>query len=336
MKAIQHTEFGAPEVLRLVELPEPRAAANEVVIRSRTIGVNFHDLWARLGFPGMVQLPCIPGIEVAGIIEAVGEAVPGSLQPGQRVIGMPFITHGAYAELVRVPADYVYVLPEMISFEEAATLPLNYLQAYAAMVFMGHIRAGERVLIQAAAGGVGLAAVQLARLWDAEIFATASAEKHDFLKAQGVAHTIDYRSLDFEQEVQRITGNSGVDLIIDGVGGDSLAKDYRLLRYGGRLVCYGASHAIMQKSGLPENIENSFQTGGVNFLDLEGDARAVMGIHLGAEPAVLREWMNEIFHLYSEGKIRPHVGGVFPLAEAAKAHHCIHDRQNIGKVLLIP
>jgi NADPH:quinone reductase-like Zn-dependent oxidoreductase len=224
----------------------------------------------------------------------------------------------------------------MISFEEAATLPLNYLQAYAAMVFMGHIRAGERVLIQAAAGGVGLAAVQLARLWDAEIFATASAEKHDFLKAQGVAHTIDYRSLDFEQEVQRITGNSGVDLIIDGVGGDSLAKDYRLLRYGGRLVCYGASHAIMQKSGLPENIENSFQTGGVNFLDLEGDARAVMGIHLGAEPAVLREWMNEIFHLYSEGKIRPHVGGVFPLAEAAKAHHCIHDRQNIGKVLLIP
>lgn len=336
MKAIQHTDFGAPEVLRLVELPEPRAAAGEVVIRSRAIGVNFHDLWARLGFPGMVQLPCIPGIEVAGIIEAVGEAIPGSLQPGQRVIGLPLITHGAYAEQVRVPADYVYVLPDTISFEEAATLPLNYLQAYAALVFMGHIRAGERVLIQAAAGGVGLAAVQLARLWNAEIFATASSEKHTFLKAQGVAHTIDYRSLDFEQEVLRITGNSGIDLIIDGVGGDTFAKGYRLLRFGGRLVCYGASQAIKQKSGLPENIESTYQTGEVSFLALEGDARAVMGIHLGAEPPMLKGWMNEIFHLYSEGKIRPHVGRVFPLAEAAKAHHYIHDRQNIGKVLLIP
>ncbi len=133
-----------------------------------------------------------------------------------------------------------------------------------------------------------------------------------------------------------MTEHSGVDLIIDGVGGETFAKGYRLLRFGGRLVCYGATHAITQKSGLPENIENTYQTGGVSFLSLEGDARAVMGIHLGAEPPVLKSWMDEIFHLHSAGKIRPHVGRVFPLVEAAQAHHYIHDRQNIGKVLLIP
>ncbi len=336
MKAIQHTGFGAPEVLQLVELPDLTPAAGRMVIRSHALGVNFHDIWTRLGFPGMVELPSIPGIEVAGVIEAVGEDVPGSLRPGQRVIGLPLLTHGAYAEQVEVSAEYVYVLPDAISFEEAATLPLNYLQAYAALIFMGRIRDKERVLIQAGAGGVGLAAVQLARLWNAEIFATASPSKHDFLKAQGVEHAIDYRSLDFEQEVLRITGNSGVDVIIDGVGGETLAKGYRLLRFGGRLVCFGATHAVSSKSVLADDIENTYQTGEVSFLSLEGDARAVMGIHLGAEPPVLKGWMDEIFSLYSAGKIKPHVGRVFPLAEAAQAHHYIHDRQNVGKVLLIP
>ena len=181
----------------------------------------------------MVELSAIPGIEVAGVIEAVGEEVPEALRPGQRVVGLPLFTHGAYAEQVEVSTEYLYVLPDAISFEEAAALPLNYLQAYAALIFTGRLREQERVLIQAGAGGVGLAAVQLACLWNAEIFATASPAKHAFLKTQGVAHTIDYQSLDFEQEVLRLTEQAGVDIIIDGVGGETLAKDYRLLRYGG-------------------------------------------------------------------------------------------------------
>jgi NADPH:quinone reductase-like Zn-dependent oxidoreductase len=336
MKAIQHTRFGAPEVLQLVELPGLAPAAGTVIIRTQAIGVNMHDLWTRLGFPGMVELPSVPGIEVAGVVEAVGEGVPDVLRPGQRVIGLPLFTHGAYAEQVAVSADYVYLLPDAFSFEEAAALALNYLQAYAALIFTGRLREQERVLIQAGAGGVGLAAVQLARLWNAEIFATASPAKHAFLRAQGVAHPIDYRSLDFEQEVLRLTEQAGVDVIIDGVGGESLAKDYRLLRYGGRLVCYGATQALTSKSELPAGIEQTYLPGQVSFQSLAEEARAVMGSHLGAEPAVLKRWMEDLFGWYSAGKIRPHVGQVFPLAEAASAHHVLHDRKNIGKVVLIP
>lgn len=336
MKAIQHTRFGAPEVLRLVELPDLAPTAGKVVIRPQAIGVNVHDLWTRLGFPGMVELPSIPGIEVAGVIAAVGDGVPDALQPGQRVIGLPLLTHGAYAEQVAVAAEYVYVLPDALSFHEAAALALNYLQAYAALIFTGRLRDQERVLIQAGAGGVGLAAVQLARLWNAEIFATASPSKHAFLKAYGVAHPIDYRSLDFEQEVLRLTEQAGVDVIIDGVGGETVVKDYRLLRYGGRLVFYGATQALTSKSELPAGIEQTYLPGEVSFQSLAEEARAVMGSHLGVEPAVLKNWMKDLFEWYSAGKIKPHVGQVFPLAEAALAHHYLHDRKNVGKVVLVP
>jgi synaptic vesicle membrane protein VAT-1 len=334
MKAVQITSFGDPEVMQMVELPDLTPTAGKIVIRTRAIGVNFTDLWARLGMHNGEEPPFIPGMEVSGYIEAVGEDVSIGLQPGMRVIGFTPYTLGGYAEQVEVPAEYVFPFPDAIPFEHAATFTLNYLQAYAALIYMAHIRDQERVLIHAGAGGVGLAAVQLARLSNAEIFATASASKHDFLRSQGVHHPIDYRTLDFEQEVTRITNGSGIDVIIDSIGGESFEKDYRLLRFGGRLVCYGASYAITSKSALPGDIEKTLQPGGIDYLSLEENARAVMGVHLGADPAMLSTWMNDIFALYLSGKIKPHVGRVFPLSEAAQAHHYIHDRKNVGKVLL--
>jgi NADPH:quinone reductase-like Zn-dependent oxidoreductase len=129
---------------------------------------------------------------------------------------------------------------------------------------------------------------------------------------------------------------SQFSVIIDGIGGETAVKSYRLLRYGGRLVCYGATQAITSKSELPADIEQTYLPGEVSFQSISENARAVMGSHLGAEPTVLKSWMEEILRLYSTGSIRPHVGQVFPLADAATSHHYLHDRKNIGKVVLVP
>ena len=167
---------------------------------------------------------------------------------------------GGQAELVSVPADQVLPLPDRLSFEQGAAFPVNYSTAYAALVIMGGLREGDRVLIHAAAGGVGISATQIARNIGAEIFGTASASKHDAIRAQGVDHAIDYRNQDFEEEVMRITGGEGVDLIIDASGPTNFRKDYRVLRQGGRLVMYGLSEATNEKGGdIPAALEGPAQ-----------------------------------------------------------------------------
>ena len=185
------------------------------------------------------------GYEVAGTIESLGEGV-SDFAVGDRV--MAGTRFGGQAELVTVPADQALPLPERLSFEQGAAFPVNYGTAYAALIIMGSLREGDRVLIHAAAGGVGIAATQIARNVGAEIFGTASPSKHDAIRAQGVTHAIDYRSQDFEAEAMRITGGEGVDLVIDALGPTSFRKDYRLLRSGGRMVMYGLSE-VTKESG---------------------------------------------------------------------------------------
>jgi len=337
MKAIQVTRFGEPEAMRLSELPDLVPAPGTVVVRPHAISVNFTDLWARLGLPAFgVTPPFTPGMEVVGEIEAVGEGVAHELHPGQRVIGFTPATLGGYAEQVAVFARFVYPLPERIPFKDAATFVLNYLTAYASLRHMAQVRNHERVLIHGGGGGVGLAAIQLARLAYADIFATASRSKHEFLQAQGVHHAIDYRTQDFEQEVMRLTEGSGVDVVLDNIGGENLLKSYRVLRYGGRLVCYGSSGALVSKRTLQDRGLELIEPGSIRFADLEQDGRAVMGSGLADDETQLRAWLNDIFTLYLDGQIRPHIDQVFPLAEAVRAHHYLHDRQNVGKVLLVP
>src|SRR5919204_64674 len=239
MRAVVIPRHGPPEVLEVQERPDPPVGAGEVRIAVKAAGVNFADTMARIGlYPDAPKVPCVVGYEVAGEIESVGEAVD-SHQAGDRVIGAT--RFNGQAELVTVPAAQAFPLPDGLSFEEGAAFPVNYATAYAALVIMGGLKQSERVLIHAAAGGGGISATQVARGVGAEIFGTASASKHDAIREQGVDHPIDYCSLDFEQEVRRITRGEGVDVIMDALGPTSFRKDYRILRPGGRLIMYGAS-----------------------------------------------------------------------------------------------
>ncbi|MBI4467198.1 MAG: zinc-binding dehydrogenase [Acidobacteria bacterium] len=339
MKAVQVTKHGPPEVLELAPLPDPSPAPGQVVVRVAAAGINFADILMRLGlYPGTPKPPFTPGFEIAGTVEATGRSVSAP-RGGERVVAFTF-RGGAYAEKVAVPADRTWVLPANMSFEDAAALPVNYFTAYQALTYMAGLRPGERVLIHAAAGGVGLAAIQLAQLAGAETFGTASASKHDFLRQQGLGHAIDYRSEDFEEAVRRLTNDQGVDVVLDAVGGSSYRKSYRLLRHGGRLICFGMSSAVGGPGRSLRALAAWWNTPRFNPLDMMRKNRAVIGVHLGemgrANPALLRTWMEEMFRLYAAGKIKPHIGRTFPLAEAAAAHRYIHDRRNLGKVLLIP
>jgi NADPH:quinone reductase-like Zn-dependent oxidoreductase len=339
MKVIEVTKYGPPEVLTLRERVDAPPGPGEVAVRVAAAGINFADLLMRLGlYPGTPKPPFTPGFEIAGTVEAAGAKVEAP-RAGERVVAFTF-QGGGYADRVIVPAERTMSLPEKMSFEDAAALPVNYLTAYQALHYMAHLRRGERVLIHAAAGGVGLAAIQLAKLAGAETFGTASASKHEFLRRWGLDHAIDYHAQDFEAEVRRLTRNDGVDVVLDAVGGASFRKGYRLLRHGGRLVCYGMSAAVAGTGRSLRALAAWWNTPSFSTLDLIGKNRAVLGVHLGtmgrAQPALVREWMVELFELYAAGKIKPHIGKTFPLAEAALAHHYIHERKNVGKVLLIP
>src|SRR5919204_1764010 len=213
MRAVVIPRYGPPEVLEVREVPDPSVGSGEVRIAVKAAGINFADTMARVGlYPDAPKLPCVVGYEVAGEVETVGEGVEG-FAVGDRVVGAT--RFNGHAELVSVPAEQVLALPKGVSFEEGAAFPVNYGTAYAALVIMGGLKADERVLVHAAAGGVGIAATQIARGIGAEIFGTASASKHDAIREQGVDHAIDYRTADFEDEVRRLTGGDGVDVIMD-------------------------------------------------------------------------------------------------------------------------
>jgi len=343
MRAVVQTGVGGPEVLQVQERPDPPIDAGEVRIAVKASGINFADTMARQGlYPDAPKPPCVLGYEVAGEIESVGDGVE-SLKAGDRV--MAGTRFGGHAELVTVPAEQALTFPMEWSFEQATAVPVNYATAYAALITMGGLRQGQRVLIHAAAGGVGTAAVQIAKAVGAEIFGTASASKHDAIKSQGVAHPIDYRTQDFEAETKRITGGEGVDVVIDATGPTNFRKDYRLLRQGGRLIMYGASElstdgrrsfaklarglAGMPLATIPwwkslGAMNENKLVGGLNMLswwDREQNLDRVL------EP--LKEMVDA-------GEIDPLVAEAFPFDRAGDAHRLIADRGNIGKVVLVP
>ncbi|MGA8218798.1 MAG: medium chain dehydrogenase/reductase family protein [Solirubrobacterales bacterium] len=343
MRAVVLTGHGGPEVLQVQERPDPPVGPGEVRIDVKAAGINFADTMARVGlYPDAPKPPCVLGYEVAGEVESVGDGVD-SLSAGDRVIaGSRF---GGQASMVSVPASQAFPLPERFSFEQGAAFPVNYTTAYVALVMMGGIRTGDRVLIHAAAGGVGISATQIARSREAEIFGTASASKHDAIRAQGVDHPIDYRTQDFEQEARRITGGEGVDVIMDATGPTNFRKDYRLLRQGGKLIMYGASELT---SGEGRNIP--------------GLARSLMRMPLATMPwwkslSVMNEnkgvfGLNMLTWQDTEGLDRvldplsaelesgdfidPVVAEAFPFERAGDAHMFIAERRNIGKVVLVP
>lgn len=337
------TGHGGPEVLRVEERPDPAVGPGEVRIAVKAAGINFADTMARVGlYPDAPKTPCVMGYEVAGVVESLGEGV-GDFAVGDRV--MAGTRFGGQAELIAVPADQVLPLPERISFEQGAAFPVNYGTAYAALIIMGSLREGDRVLVHAAAGGVGIAATQIARNAGAEIFGTASASKHEAIRAQGVTHPIDYRSLDFAAEAMRITGGEGVDLIIDALGPTSFRKDYRLLRSGGRLVMYGLSEVTSEGGrDLPAALKSLAKMPLATIpwwksLALMNENKGVFGLNMlkwwdreGSLDRVTAPLMADL----EAGRLEPVVAEAFPFERAGEAHEFIAQRRNVGKVVLFP
>jgi NADPH:quinone reductase-like Zn-dependent oxidoreductase len=324
-------------VLRVQERPDPEPGPGEIRVRARAAGINFADLMARTGlYPDAPKPPCVVGYEVAGEVESLGEGVEG-FSVGDRV--MAGTRFNGYAELVVAPAATVIPLREDWSFEEGAAFPVNYATAFAGIVRYGAVQPGERVLIQAAAGGVGISATQVAKLQGAEVFGTASASKHDAIRGFGVDHAIDYRSQDFVKEIRRITGEKEpLDLVMDAIGGKSWKQSFSLLRPGGRLVPFGAASLVTgDRRSIPTALRTLAQTPRFNPIKLASDSKAVIGLNM------LRIWdskgdMNDYIEPLSEwvdtGKLRPVVSEAFPLERGPHAHRFIQERKNVGKVVL--
>lgn len=340
MRQVRITRAGKPEVLQLSEGPDPTPGPGEVRVQVAAIGVNFADIMGRMGlYPDAPRIPYVPGYEVAGTIDAVGAGGDSALI-GRDVFALT--RFGGYASAVCIPAEVAIPRPESMSVETAAGFPLAFLTAYMALVVMGGIQSGDRVLIHAAAGGVGLAAVNIARLFEATIYGTASAAKHDFLRERGVQHPIDYRHENVEHAIRRLTGGRGVQIAMDPIGGRSWARSYRSLAVGGTLVISGV-FALAPGRSRSLGALLKFVLGTpwllLNPLRLTSDNRAVAGINLGHlwdEGALVREWIDELLTWWSAGKLDVHVDRTFPLEAAADAHAYIQARRNVGKVILIP
>lgn len=338
MRQVWITKRGGPEVLQVREAADPEPKAGEVRIRVAAAGINFADLMARMGlYPDAPPLPAVVGYEVAGTVDRVGAGVEG-VSEGDRVGAIT--RFGGYSDVVCVAAGQAQRLPDHVSFQQAAAVPVNYLTAWIMLVHLGCVRAGDTVLVHAAAGGVGQAALQICNWRGAEVIGTASASKHQRLRELGVAHTIDYRTTDFLAEVERITSGRGVDIALDAVGGESFRKSYRALAPLGRLYVFGAS------SFAPGRTRSVFAAlGGLvkmprfGPLSLMNTNRGVHGVnvgHLWKQSALLTRMLGEIMALVADGTFSPVVDRVFPFDKAGDAHAYLQDRRNFGKVLLEP
>jgi len=338
MRQVVTTKTGGVEVLRVEEKPGPQPGPGEVVVNVRAAGINFADILARQGlYPDGPRKPCVMGYEVAGLVEKVGEGVDPDL------VGMPVVAmtrFGGQSEKVVVQARQLFEKPDSLTFEQAAAIPVNYLTAYALLVAMGGLRAGEAVLIHNAGGGVGLAALDIAKHIGALTYGTASPSKHDFLRKRGLDHPIDYRTQDWLPVLKKLTGGHGVELVIDPIGGSHWKKSYRALRHTGRLGMFGVSSASANGlKGKFKLLKAAVQMPRFHPLGLLNKNRGVFGLNLGHmwhEPEKVGEWVLALMEGVQEGWIRPHVDRAFPFEQAGEAHSYIESRKNIGKVVLVP
>lgn len=338
MRQIYITGHGGPEKLQVRESPDPQPQGNELRIRVKASGINFADILARQGlYPDAPKVPCVVGYEVSGNVDAAG---PAARQDwiGRDVFALT--RFGGYADTVVVPEIQVFGKPASLNHEQCAALPVNYMTVWQLLVVMGSLCAGDTVLIHNAGGGVGLAAIDVARHIGARIFGTASSGKHAFLKERGLHEAIDYRSKDWSVELARLTGGRGVELVIDPLGGSHWKKSYKALRHTGRLGMFGISTASDSGKFAPLKLLGTAL--GMPFfhpLSLMSQNRAVFGVnvgHLWHEQEKIRVWADTLLRGVADGWVRPHVDSTFPFDRAGEAHAYIEARRNIGKVVLTP
>jgi len=340
MRAVLLTSFGDKGVFEYTEsFPKPRIRPDEVLVRVKACALNHLDIWIRKGaLAYKPPLPHILGSDVAGVVEEVGELVD-HVKPGDEVVVNPnlscgvceaclsgqdnhckdfkilgFQVHGGYAEYVKVPKTNVVKKPKNLTFEEAASFPLTYITAWNAVIDKGKIQPGDTVFIWGGASGVGVAAIQLAKLFGATVIATASTDwKAERLKDLGVDYVINYKTQDVEEEVKKLFPE-GVDLVVDHVGEQTLPISIRLLKKGGRLSFLGTTTG---DKGV-FNIRYNF----VNEISLNG-------VYMGRKSTLFR-----IAKLFERGKLKAVVDKVFPLREAEKAHQYLEGGKHFGKVVL--
>jgi NADPH:quinone reductase-like Zn-dependent oxidoreductase len=339
MRAVWITKAGGPEVLDVRQAPDPSPGSGHVRIRVRAAGLNFAEVMARQGlYPDAPKPPCVVGYEVAGVIDAVGPDVDEAAV-GRRVLAL--VRFGGHAELVCAPTAQVVELPETLGFEEAAAIPVNYLTAFHMLFRVANVRTGQRVLVHMAAGGVGIAVLQLCRTVPGLVtFGTASAAKHEVLRAEGCTHPIDHRTEDYVARVLELTGGEGVDVVLDPLGGRDWKRGMRLLRPVGHLIAYGFANLA---AGERRNLTRlARQVSGVPLLTPLGlidHNHSVSGVNLGHlwdRVDLLREELDAIMALWRSGAVKPRIDGVYPFEQAAEAHRRLTQRRNVGKVVLVP
>ncbi|XP_044033589.1 synaptic vesicle membrane protein VAT-1 homolog [Siniperca chuatsi] len=316
---------------------EPRLKAGEVQVRVKACGLNFAELLGRQGLYELLPAPPVTmGMEGSGIIEAVGEDVKDR-KVGDRVIVMS--RNGMWQEVVVVSANHTFPMPEQMSFEEGAALPVNYLTAYMMLFEMANVRPGKSVLIHMAAGGVGVAATQLCQtVQDVTVFGTASASKHETIAQGGVTHPIDYRTKDYVEEIRKISP-TGVDIVLDPLGGSDTQKGFSLLKPLGTLIVFGAANCVTgQKKNLLAMAKTWYNQLSLTTLKLMQANKAICGFHLGyiTDEQLLSRTMFKLLELYTQGKIKPRIDSCHHFEEVADAMKRMHERQNIGKVILLP
>jgi NADPH2:quinone reductase len=322
MKAIRIRTQGGPEVLEPVELEVPELEETQVLVRLEAVGVNFIDVYQRTGlYP--VTLPYVPGLEGAGTVQAVGEGVSG-LAPGERVAWAGVA--GAYAEYASVPAERLVKLPEHVDCEQAAAVMLQGMTAH----YLAHdtfaLKPGDTALVHAAAGGVGLLLVQVAKLRGTRVLATAgSARKAELARQAGADEVILYGEKDFVAEVKALTGGRGVQVVYDSVGQATFLKSLDCLAPRGMMVSFG------QSSGKIAPFDPAL-LGGKGSLFL---TRPTLWHYIADRPSLLAR-AGELFDWLAAGRLFVYIGKALPLEQAAEAHRLLEGRQTTGKVLLTP
>lgn len=324
MKAIVFDDFGAADVLRLADAPVPEVRPGDLLVKVHAAGVNRADLLQRQGYYGRQSYgeSDLLGLEVAGEVVAVGSDVT-DIRPGERMMGI--VGGGAYAEFARVDRGMAVPIPEDLDYVGAAAVMESFVTAWEAAVHLGGTASGSAVLIHAAAGGVGSAGVQIAHALGARVFATANAKRRAEVLALGAEAVVDYRTEDFEQGVRDATGGRGVDVIVDFVGGDYLARNLRSLAPGGRLVQVGLLSG-QDTASIPLSVLLH------SHLRLIG---TVMKSRTADEKrAMVQRFAEGALPMLADGRLKPLIGKVFPLSHAAGAHHAMETGGGFGKIVL--
>jgi len=323
VKAVVLSETGGPEQLVYGETPDAEVQPGRALVRVRATGINFLDVLVRQGrYPQPPELPTVLGAEFSGEVVSVGEGATG-VTAGQRVMGLTGTQGGGYAELVDVDPAWLVQLPENASFTEGASFLMAFLTAWLPLTRQVVVRPGSTVLVHAAAGGVGSAAVQVARHLGARVVATAgSDEKLQLARELGAEVTINYRDEgDLARRVREEAG--GIDVVVDPVGGPVFAESLRMLRPLGTVIAIGFA------GGFWEPLDPALLVG--RNIGVQG---FYLGRLMGFDPDLVREAVRELVELWQQGALRPVVGAEYPLAQAAEAHRLVEERRSVGKVLL--